>query len=159
MSGFPLPVPAINGHYFSFASIEASFGVQKITDFTEINYESILEKGDVYGTRPQKLGRTRGKQNATASFGMYLRAWERLRNLIAPPKGVGYGEIAFPITVMYAELGQPVITDILEQCLVTNVARAHSDGTDAAKVTVTLNVLRILEGKTGMIAAPIGVGF
>jgi hypothetical protein len=154
----PLPVPNVLGHYFSFASIEAKVGTMLLYGFTAINYSSSLEVADVYGTRPQKLGTTRGKQNAEGSLEMYVQDWEILRVALGA-FGVGYGEVRFPITVSYGELGMPVKTDILEGVRIVNTEYANAEGNEPAKVTLTLNIMRVLEGVGGRIDAPIGVGF
>lgn len=154
----PVAIPNILGHYYSFASIEAVVNGQKIVGFTALDYSSMLEVGDVYGTRPQKLGTTRGKQNAEASCEMFLQDWENLRVTLGAA-GIGYGETRFAIVVQYAEVNTPVKTDILEGCRVTQVEYTNADGTDAAKVKLTLNVMRVFEGTTSMIAAAIGVAY
>jgi hypothetical protein len=157
MSAFPVPVPNILGHYFSFASIEARIKGQPFVGFTAINYSNGLEPGDVYGTRPQLLGTTRGKQKAEGSLEMYLQDWENLKALLGAG-GVGYGEERFSIVVQYGEIGMPVKTDVLEGVRITKVEYSNADGTDAAKVTLTLNIMRV-EESGARIDAPIGVGF
>jgi hypothetical protein len=147
------------GHYFSFASIEAKVNGLIITGITSIDYSSKLEVGDVYGTKSQKLGTTRGKQSAEASMEMYLQDWENLRATLGAG-GVGYGEPRFAIVVQYAEIATaPVKTDVLEGCRVTSVDYTNADGTDAAKVKLGLNVMRVFEGMTSHIVASLGVAF
>lgn len=155
--GFPLYRPLINGNYYSFGSIEAQVGALKFLDFTAINYGTSLEVSDVYGTRPQKLGTTRGKQNATASLEMYLFAWQAF--MLTLRGGVGYGEVRFPVVISRGEPNVPTITDTLIGCRIVNDEQSDSDGTEPSKVTLTLNVMRLLRGPTGSIVAPIGIGF
>ena len=158
-----LESPLINGNYYSFGSIEAIVGAIKTADFTAINYSGGLEPADVYGTRPQKLGTTRGKQNAEGSLEMYLQSWELFRATLSAAGfagGVGYGEVRFPIILTFAEQPlQPVIVHTLLGCRITKVEYSHAEGTDATKANLTLNVMRLIEGVDGMIAAPLGIGF
>lgn len=157
MAAIPLPVPNVLGHYYSFASLEVRFGAAIATyGFTAINYTTTLEPADVYGTRPQKLGTTRGKQNAEGSLEMYVNDWEALREQLGVA-GVGYGEVRFPLIVSYAEVAMPVKTDILEGCRITSVEYGNAEGNEPAKVTLTLNIMRILEGVKSRIDAPIGL--
>lgn len=152
----------INGSYHSFASIEARLPGLTLVDFTAINYETGLDVSDVYGTRSQKLGTTRGKQTATASLEMYLAAWEIFRTslrAIGFGAGVGYGEVRFPIVVQFGEIGLPVITHTIFGARVVKAAYNNADGTDPTKVSLDLNVMRVIEGVDGMIAAPIGIAF
>lgn len=158
MAAFPVPVPQVLGHYFSFASIEAIVNGLRIVGFTAIDYSSSMEIGKVYGTKPQKLGTTRGKQDAEGSLEMHMQDWENLRTSLGA-SGVGYGEVRFAIVVQYAELGTPVKTDILEGCRITNTEYTNADGTDATTVKLTLDIMRVFEGVNGMIAAPIGVAY
>jgi hypothetical protein len=159
---FPLPVPNILGHYWSFGSIELVVvtprGPVRIVDCVGINYAPSMEVGDVYGTLPQKLGTTRGKQNAEGSLELNMRAWEALRTALGVG-GIGYSETRFQIIVSYGEAGTPVKTDILEGCRIVRVEYSNADGTEASKVSLTLNVMRIVEGGTSMIAAPLRIGF
>jgi hypothetical protein len=152
----PIPVPQILGHFYSFASIEVLANGNRQVGFTAINYSSSLDIGQAYGTKPQKLGRTRGKQNAEGSLEMYLQEWENLRATLGAA-GVGYGEVPFDVIVTYAELNQPVKMDTLFACRITKVEYSNADGTDPAKVTATLDIMRLLEGGVGQIAAPLGV--
>jgi len=157
MSAFPVPVPNILGHYFSFASIEAKVKGIPFVGFTAINYSSGLEVADVYGTRPQKLGTTRGKQNAEGSCEMYLQDWENLKAMLGA-EGVGYGEERFTIVVQYGEVGMPVKTDTLIGVRVIKAEYSNADGNEPSKVTLTLNIMRVDEGG-GRVDLPIGVGF
>jgi hypothetical protein len=157
MSVFPLPVPNILGHYYSFASIELLVNNFPFTGVTAINYSRSLEVADVYGTRTQKLGTTRGKQNAEATIEMYRPDWEVLKATLGAG-GVGYGETRFTAVVLYAETLLPVTRDVLEGCRITKVDYQNADGTDPSKVSLTLNVMRISEG-VGRIDHPLGVGF
>lgn len=156
MPTFPLPLPLINGHYYSHASIEVRMGPVVITEFTAIDYEPSLEVGDVYGSRTQKFGSTRGQENGSCTMRLLYPAWEVLRRALG---NIGYGERYFPTIVSRAEVGMPVITDLIVG-RITNAARSDAVGTDASQVALTLNVLRIVEGWDGagggMIASPIG---
>jgi len=158
MTAFPLPVPNVLGHYYSFASIEIIVAGLPTVGCTAINYTSSLDVGDVYGTRPQKLGTTRGKQNAEGSIEMYAQDWENLKAILVAAGLGGYGEARFKVIVTYGEVGMPVKVDTLEGCRVVSAEYSNADGNDPTKVTLTLNILRILESGAGIVA-PIGVGF
>lgn len=153
----PIDVPHINGHYWSFASIEARANGLPFVGFTGINYSTSLEVGDVYGTKSQKLGTTKGKQNAEGSLELLMPFWEVFRASLFG--GVGYGEKRFTLIVQYAEEGMPVKTDILEGCRIVNTEYGNADGTDPSKVTLTLNVMRLYEGVVGRIDVPEGIAF
>jgi len=149
---YVISTPLINGHRFSFASIEATVNGIPLIGFKSINYSQELEPGDVFGTRSNKLGRTRGKQNANCDFEMYRLEWENLKITLGAA-GFGYGETPFNITVCYADLGAPVIVDLIEGVRITKAEFSNSEGTDATAVKLTTNVMRIRENSSQTISA------
>jgi hypothetical protein len=139
----PIQYPLINGHRYSFASIEARFNGIPIIGFKSLNYSDELAPGEVYGSRPQLLGATRGKQKASADFEMYRLEFEALKATLGIG-GVGFGEQKFDIVAQYAELGQPVITDTVVGFRIQKVEFSNADGTDAIVAKVTGFPLRVL---------------
>lgn len=152
---FLIEYPLINGHRFSFASVEALFGAAGlIIGLRSINYKATLTPGDVYGTAPQKIGRTRGKNESTSDCEMLRLEFENLKETLGQA-GVGYGETAFDIVVQYRELNQPVITDTIIGARITDVDLQNADGTDASACKLDLNVMQIwLGGQNQAIVTP-----
>lgn len=150
--------PDINGHRYSFASIEATFNGLLFAGFTEISYGNSLAPGDVYGTSSNKLGRTKGKQDSKCSFTMYKSEFENLR-LTLGAAGVAYGETPFNITVTYFELGQVPITDLIEGIRIVEDEDmpGSSDSAEPSKVKVTCNVMRVYRALTDSIANPVPI--
>ncbi len=154
---YEIQYPLINGHRFSFASIEATFGsAGVIVGIKSINYSTELTPGDVYGTAPQKIGRTRGKANSSSDCEMLRLEFENLRGTLGPGSdGTGYGETSFDITVQYAEDGQPTITDTVIGNRITKVDLSNTDGTDPSACKLTHNTMQIwLGGQNQSIASP-----
>jgi len=152
--------PLINGHRFSFASIEARFNELPSLGFKAINYDDSLEPGEVYGSRPQVLGATRGKQKASGDFEMYRLEFELFKATLGsalPP--LGFGERFFDIVVTFFEFGQPVITDQLRGCRIKKVGSANTDGTDASVIKCELFVTRVLLGGVGIATPGQNIGF
>lgn len=141
---FAIAYPQINGHRYSFASIEATFNGISTLGITSINYGDKLNPGKVYGTAPQVIGRTRGKNEPTADFEMLKLEFENLRQTLGPNgDGNGYGETPFDITCAYTEsIG--TTTDTVYQARITGADASNTEGTDATKMKVTLDPLRIL---------------
>ncbi len=152
---FQIEYPLINGHRFSWASVEAQFGsVGLIIGIKSINYSPELMPGKVYGTAPQKIGRTRGKEDSSADCEMLRLEFENLKETLGN-SGVGYGETAFDIVVQYREEGQPVVTDTLIGNRITKVDLQNADGTDPSCAKLTLDPMRIwLGGQNQAIATP-----
>lgn len=154
----PSPVyPLINGHRYSFASIEATFNGQKFLGFTEIAYKASLKPTVVYGAAPHPLGRTRGKVENTWSAKIYRIEFELLKATLGF-LGVGFGENAFDIVVQFAELPtQPVTTDTIFGARIEEADLTNSDGTEPSIVSLTGSSLgTALNG--GLIVIPDKVG-
>jgi len=145
--------PDIIGIRYSFRSIEMNSNGLVFAGFKSINYSNMLEPQDVWGTAPQKIGRTRGKQNAEASAEVYKEEWENYR--LSLGGGIGYMEIPHNITCSYSEIGQIPITDLLVGCRITKAENGHSEGDDALTVKLTFNVMRLEEGGAGIPTLPI----
>lgn len=158
----PLPIsyPLINGHRYSFASIEARFNGIPFIGFSAINYKPSMKAGMVYGSRPQPIGRTRGKVEFTFDFEMYRLEFEVLKATLGAG-GIGFGETPFDTVVQYAEipLYPTVITDTIFAARIEEVDLSNADGTDPSKVKCTCSALGIsLNGvPIAFQSAPIGL--
>lgn len=144
MPPLAVPYPLINGHRYSFSSIELIINsLPNVVGFSSINYKPSLKASLVYGSRPQPLGRTRGKVEYTFDFEMYRLEFEILKaTLGAGP--FGYGETQFDTIVQYWELAQPVVTDKILSARIEEVDLSNADGPDASKVKVTCSALGIV---------------
>ena len=129
--------PRINGHVYSFASIEVSVGQTIFTGFTEITYTQTLEPGIFRGTRSEKLARTRGEHNVEGSFSLVKDEYQELIAAL----GEGYMEESLEFTVNYSELLQPTVTDVLTGVRITSEEDSHSQGTDALVVACDMDIL------------------
>ena len=137
----PLTFPLINGNTFDFSSIELDAEGRKYNGFKSIEYDHSLEPGEARGNRAQVVGTTRGQYSAAASAEMYKSDYAQLIAQL----GNGYMTKRFPITVSYAEAGQPIITDRLFQVRIKKAANSHSEGGDPLTVKLDLHVMRISE--------------
>jgi hypothetical protein len=132
--------PIINGHKYSWASVEASFDGLLQRGFTEINYSTKLDIGKARGTGVRVYGDTRGEADHEGSITMHKKeasAWFRAM-------GDGFMRRRFPITVSYDETGEGgVVTDKLEGCRIVNVEDNPRQGTDATTVKIDLHIMRV----------------
>jgi hypothetical protein len=135
----------INGTIYSYSSIVIAISGKTRTGVTEISYSDSLEPGELHGTSPYTLGRTRGMYKAEASFTVSKLDFEQIKlDLVALGQG-GYGEATFVITVVYRENSAGLlITDTIEGCRVMKEENSHSSGSADALVTkVDLSIDRI----------------
>jgi len=136
----PIEYPLINGDRYDFASIVFHINGDVVLGVKEISYKNSRERGEVRGTHPQKLARTRGQYKSEASATLYRREFDELVQKL----GEGYMEIVFPITVSYANDGQPLVTDTIVGCTITEDDHSNSSGTDPTEVKITFDPMYIL---------------
>lgn len=151
--------PLINGHRYSFASIEAVFNGIPLLGFKSINYEAGLEPGELYGTDPNMIGRTRGKKSTSCDFEMYRIEAQLFMGTLGAG-GIGFGETAFNIIVVWAEpvaavglIPAPVITDTIIGCRVKKVSSGNAEGTDGSTLKFECSIFDVAYGNA-LIAFP-----
>lgn len=132
--------PLINGLRFDYSSVEIAVGSATIVGVSELSYSSKLEPGKVRGTSAQVNGRTRGQYEAEGSMTLFKQEADELLALLGP----GFMEVAFPVTVHYAESGQPLITDRLIGARIKSMENSHKEGSDALTVKFDLDLIAIV---------------
>lgn len=143
--------PLINGHRYSFASIELTVNGRKFLGFREINYRVVREPGVVRGAHPEPLGYTRGEVSYEADVTLYAEEARELLDTL----GDGYMEVPFDIVVAYAEEGQPVVRDRLLGCTIRRVEMPSTRGTDPLEVRFELQPARILLQERAAVKNPL----
>ncbi len=144
-----LVYPLVNGHRYSFASIEASaptlgLTALSLTGLTAINYGDALRGSSVHGTSSKKIGRTKGQQEPKGDLEMLRLEFEVFKERIKLQSGGrGYGEIPWDFVVQYGELGQPTVTDMLVACRIQEVDLSNQDNPDPSKVKLTLDPMDV----------------
>lgn len=140
----PIAYPLVNGHRHSYASVEIGLLGKIYRGVKSVDYADSLKPGKLYGTGPEVVGRTRGQYEPKASIELYRAEFE---NLLADltAGGLGFGEVAFDITVTYGDESTPTTTtDTIEACRITDPSTAGTEGTDPTTVKLELDPLRIL---------------
>lgn len=139
--------PLVNGHRFSFASIEAVIAGRKFVGFKSIQYSSALEPGEVRGAHPEVLGATRGKATHDGSVEIYREEWQALIiELNRRSNGKGFLEVYFQIVVNVAEDGSPTVTDTLRGCRMKKAQGGGTEGTDPLSVPSDLWITKVKWG-------------
>ena len=128
----------INGRAYDFSSIIIrAKGVQLEDGVSEINYKHSVERGSFFGNSRKRKARTSGKYTAEGSTKM-LRITHVA--LVAALGGDGYMDEEFEITVSYADHGQPVITDYLQNVMLNGDDVSPPEGNDPVQVSCDLDV-------------------
>ena len=133
--------PQVNGNRYSWASAEVTINGKRIRGIKEISYSNGLEPGEVRGTGPQKLGRTRGDLKPEASFTILKQEYYELIAAL----GEGYLEVEFDIVVQYSERNAPIITDEIKACRLKKPDHSYSQSTEAMVVKCDLDCMYVIE--------------
>lgn len=135
--------PDINGIIYDWSSIQIAVAGAQRLGFTSIDYASSLEPGEKRTNNSSRVvGRTRGMAKDEGSFEMHKVEGQALINLLGP----GYKQISFNISVSYADIGQPTITDKLYAVRIKKVSNSPKEGSDPPKMKFDLHVMEVREG-------------
>ena len=142
-----LQYPLVRGRAYSFVSAELGLAGLSMRGYKSFNYKDALKPGLAKGTAPMNLGWTQGDYTAEASIELYRREYDvfiatvinygRQLGLV----NVGFGEIPFPWSITYADMGQPTVTDSLPSVRITSGDSSNSQGADPLTIKVDLEVL------------------
>jgi hypothetical protein len=161
MPALAVPFPIVNGHAYSYASVEIFWGPMPIAQkaFKSINYGAKLDPGEIRGTDPHVIGYTRGTHSSDGDAEAYLAQWELLKQTLGFA-GVGYGEVLFTIIVQFYEAPQPgsppspVIRHVLENIRITEGRYSNQQGNEGSTVKLTMKMMD-LDENGGFIAVPL----
>lgn len=165
--------PIINGHRYSFASIDVTANGQLFVGITRISYGSSLKPGKVRGTDGEFSGRTPGDAEHRCEIEMLQREFGELLESLGP----GFGLIPFDIQVAFAESvfyeasssnfvnraqasgAEGVITHTIRGCRISEVDFQGQDGPEPNKVRVTLDPDTIVYGAADAAGAELTIDF
>lgn len=131
--------PRVNGIDYDYASIEVQADGQVYISVSGVNYKHTCTPGKTRGTHAQAVGRTTGEYEASGSLELSKSAARELRTQL----GSGYMAKAFDIIVNYAPAGQPMITDRLLGCRISDEDNSHSSGSDGLTESLELDIWRL----------------
>ena len=148
--------PTVNGNYVSWSDIGISIGITggsivETADITDVSFEDGSELTEVFGLGVRKLGRTVGKAKKTAGMTMLLPGWIALRNALKT-KAIARGNqkviglVEFDILISWTPTGDDsatIETRKIKSCRVLGTKESASQGTDAAKVEITLDCMDV----------------
>jgi hypothetical protein len=152
-----IPYPLINGVRHDWSSVEAKVGTpvnQIFLALKSLNYKRTRTRGEVRGTSPDPLAKTRGTNAYTADMELPLSEAQLLMTLLNG--GVnGYGDVFFQIVVSYTENGFTTVTDTLIACSLDETDASQAQGPEALMRKFTLAPLKILFNGVDDLAVPL----
>jgi hypothetical protein len=132
---FPIRV---NGHCYEWADIQLSIaGSTPQSTLQEINYSSVREGKNIYGTGSEPIGVGYGNRVYSGSITMLMDEVQALL-AIAPLKDLSRIP-SFSITVSWLDAENVTITDVLKNCKFMNYDIKTKQGDTSTPVT--LNIL------------------
>jgi hypothetical protein len=156
-----IPYPMVNGHRFAHQSWEWFWAGILLTGVSEVNFSDELAPGEIRGTAPQVIGRTRGLQKSEASISLWYLEWDLVKTALAAigaPLGQSFGEVSQSIRGVAYEAGTEIKRVELVGARVSKVSQDSSAASaDGTLVKLDLSILRVRHnGLT--IATPRNVG-
>lgn len=138
----------INGNLYSWGSIIAKAGPNRLVGFTGINYSDNRErvKGYGMGRHHAPLARSRGKYLVEAvTLTGYRHAIQALRDTLAQlsPIPGSYGDTEFNLSVQYVEAALGPLFVSIERCVWTGNSASDEEGSDPLTEEITLDAMTI----------------
>lgn len=121
----------INGSLYDWESVNIMLPSGLAIGISNIDYDDERPIEERYGKGSQPRGYGRKNYKASAKMELDIDEAERLAIFLAASGGGGiYDSIPFAITVCYAPVGQPPITDILPLCKIVKTSSGAKQGDD-----------------------------
>jgi hypothetical protein len=138
--------PDNQGFAYDFGRAEINIKGNVYTAISNISHNQPLEEGIIRGTKAQVLKRTRGAQGigeGNVEFSDFEEAVLLVDNL-----GDGWGEVVFPITIIYTAPSKPVIKMELIGARFLDIEFDHEEGADGLPASLPISFMeRKINGK------------
>lgn len=132
----------INGQVFDWESITVSLPHGVLIGVKDISYDDERPVEPIYGKGSKPIGRGRGNYKAEGKLTVLREEFDKILDY-ARGKGVAFYQLPpFPITVSYANDGEPVRTDVLPECVFTKRSRKASQGNTELTVDLDFVILK-----------------
>lgn len=141
----------INGKNYDWNDVTINMPYGTAIQIEDISYDDELEKSMTHGKGPVGQSFGTGNYKASAKITILREEYEKLMDYAKSQKKGLYTIAPFPITVSYANDGQPITTDTLEGCTFTK--RSHKAAQGNQNMKVDLDILITGQIKYNGIAA------
>jgi len=138
--------PLVNKQEYEHSAARLIFDGEEYIGVTSIEYNSELKGTKIFGTRPQAIGRTRGKHEAGWSFEMTKREADAFLEKL----GDGYGEKIFGVVANYGN-GEDLTTDEVISARIEKVSDS-STGEDALMTKFECSCMDIKKNGRSIVA-------
>lgn len=132
--------PLINGHRFSWSSIEFHVAGNRNPTVQELTYSTKMEPGTVRGEGMRIISDTRGEAECEGSITMLKSEAQAFFK----SQGAGFMGKRFTVTVAMKEDGEDApLTDTLEGVRIKSIEDSPKLGTEPLKVKLDLHIMRV----------------
>ncbi|GAB6170784.1 hypothetical protein JCM15765_02620 [Paradesulfitobacterium aromaticivorans] len=135
----------INGRVYDWESITIALPYGVVIGIESIEYKDSKEKEFVYGKGAMPVGRGEGNYKAEGKLTV-LR--EEYQNLLDYCKQIGksfYKIPPFPVTVSYANDGEPVKTDVVKGCSFNERSQSMKQGDKSVSKELSFIAEKVVE--------------
>ena len=133
----------VNGYTYDFGDVRNQTEGNSLEGVTSVSYGYGKDPTKFKGQGRKATGRTKGSMDSDdAEIIMKKSYWDAWKKKLGP----GFMNKTFTYTVSYADDGQNVDTDTLEDCEIIKVKKNPKQGSEPITVTLTLSVMNVLDG-------------
>ncbi len=156
----PISYPDTVGFRAGFNSLQVKLNGQEIIGLSEGKLSRKRERGVVYGTNADPIGKTRGKNGYEASITVFVAEFKAY---ILDTFGAGYADVQMILEVTITENGYDTQTHTAYGCTIDASELSFSEGTDPLKMaSIDLGPTKILfngvDDNARPLAAPAALG-
>jgi uncharacterized membrane protein YjgN (DUF898 family) len=119
-----------------------------------INYDAQQDAGIVQGNQIAIVGRTNGYGTATGSMELLVSEFDDFANIITVGGTTPLMSVFFDLSIAYSVNKIDVRTDVLVGIKITKVGSANQKGSDAAMVSLDLNIANLFKNGIAMFGDP-----
>lgn len=118
----------INGKVFDWEDVSIGLPHGVAVGIKDISYDDELEVEQAYGKGNKAMGYGTGNYKSSGKMTLFREEYDKLLEYAKSTGKAFYRVPPFPVTVSYANDGQPVSTDVLRGCKINKRSWKNAQG-------------------------------
>jgi hypothetical protein len=137
--------PDINGNRTAYCDIQFGVAAARLKGVNSLDYGDNHDIPKVKGMASRAIGRTQGTEDPDGEMEILQAEWNLLLPILTVGGTFGYAQLAWPVTVSYATVLNPLdtITDYLDGVRFHSTRVSPTQSTDAVAYKVKLSIMQI----------------
>lgn len=131
----------INGKAYDWSDVTITLPYGTAIDIRDISYDDELDVGVLYGKGAKATRYGTGNYKAEGKMTVTKEEFEKMLAYAKKQGKALYGLDPFPITVGFANDGEPVTTDELKQCKLNKTGNKSSQGSKEHTVDLSFIII------------------